>query len=285
MIPGLRPKNMSRSKAMAVVAVVAGMTALAGCGAAGVRRHAIPLTFAWPTSVDVERDGSLLLVANGSGRLLRIDPVTGKTAVVTSVDRAYAVAHAPSGAVYLSAGGSLLRIAGSGRTTHVVEAGGDIGPIAVAANGDVYYTTATKAFRLAGGSGTSVPVAANLANPHGIAVTSDEGLLVSDTGHRRVVRIDLQTGQVQTWGDLTEPRGIDIAPDGATVYVVDASTDRVVHLRIDGKRLGTVRHVFADPYAVAAARDGSLYVVETAASGRLYRVGPGGSTTVVSRRG
>jgi sugar lactone lactonase YvrE len=115
-------------------------------------------------------------------------------------------------------------------------------------------------------------------------VTSDGGLLVSDTGNGRVKRVDLKTGGVETWSDLVAPRGISIAPDGQTAYVVDKSMNRVVHLRIDGKRLGSVKHVFADPYAVATAPGGFLYVVDTAALGRLFRVGPSGAATVVSRR-
>lgn len=254
-------------------------------GAVRVRRRPVPLTFAWPTSVAVESSRSLLLVENGTGRVLRIDPATGKTAIAASIDRAYAVAPAPSGAVYVSAGGSLMRIDGSKGPTQVVKGDKDVGPIAVAANGDVYYTTQARAFRVPGGTGTPVQVAANLSGPHGLAVTSDGGLLVSDTGNGRVKRVDLKTGAVETWGDLGEPRGIAIAPDGKTVYVVDAKTNRVVHLRIDGKRLGSVKHVFADPYALAAAADGSLYVVDTSAAGRLYRVGRDGAVTAVSRSG
>lgn len=260
--------------------------ARARLGSVRVRPRSIPLTFAWPTSVDVEPDGSLLLVENGNqsgnGRVVRIDPVTGKTVEVATADEAYAVAHAPSGAVYLSAGKSLLRLDGAGGTTLVAQADGDIGPVAVAANGDVYYTTETQVFRVAGGSGASVPVAGQLSGPHGLAVTTDGGLLVSDTGHAQVKRIDLVTGKAETWGDLVNPRGIDIAPNG-TVYIVDASTHRVVHLTIDGRRLGSVKHLFSDPYAVSAAADGSLYVVDTAAVGRLYRVAPDGTTAAVSR--
>jgi DNA-binding beta-propeller fold protein YncE len=184
-------------------------------GSVSVRPRPVPLTFAWPTSVDVEPDGSLLVAENGNqsgnGRVDRIDPATGKSVEIAEVDQAYSVAHAPSGAIYLSAGTSLLQLDGAGGTTPVARAAGDIGPIAVASSGDVYYATGTQVFRVAGGTG---------------------------------------------------------AP-----------------LRIDGKRLGAVSHVFYDPYAVAAAPDGSLYVVDTAAVGRLYRVAPDGTTTAVSRSG
>jgi sugar lactone lactonase YvrE len=252
-------------------------------GSVRVGARLAPLTFEWPTSVDVEPDGSLLLVANGDGRVVRIAPKTGIAAAVAGVDRAYSVAHSSSGTVYLSAGHSLLRLDGAGGATPVAQANGDIGPIAVARNGDVYFTTETQAFRVAGGAGARTMVAGRLAGPHGLAVTSDGGLLVSDTGHGRVERIDLNSGRTETWGNVSGPRGIDIAPDG-TVYVVDALSDRVVHLMIDGRRLGSVKHVFHDPYDVAAAADGSVYVVDTSVSGRLYRVAPSGATTVVSRR-
>lgn len=251
-------------------------------GSVRVRPRSVPLALAWPTSVDVQPDGSLLLVENGNGRVVRITPGKGKTVEVARAYKAYSVAHAPTGAVYLSAGHSLLLVGVTGGTTLVAQAGGDIGPVAVSANGDVYYTTATAVFRVTGGAGAPTQVAAGLSGPHGLAVTDDGGLLVSDTGHGRVERIDLKTGHAETWSDVTQPRGIDIARDG-TVYLVDASTHRIVHLLADGRRLGSVKHVFFDPYDVATSVGGALYVVDTSASGRLYRVAPNGTTTVVTR--
>lgn len=268
-------------------------------GSVQVRRPAVPLTFVWPTSVAVESNRSLLLVENGIGRVLRIDPVTGKTVPVISIVRPYAVVHMQSGSFYLSADKSLLRVDAAGSSTSVAESDEDVGPVAVGPNGDVYFATATRIFRVPGGTGPPVRIAgtgaqgyggdggpataAQISRPHGLAVTADGGLLVSDTGNGRVRRIDLRTGLIETWAHLGAPAGIDIAPDG-TVYVVDASAKRVVHLTIDGRPLGSVAHVFGDPYDVKAAGDGSLYVVDTSAAGHLFRVAPDGSTSVVSRR-
>lgn len=248
-------------------------------GSLRVLAPAVPLTFVWPTSVDVVSNRSLLLVENGAGRVIRVDPATGKTVPVFSVPRAYAVAHAAAGGFFLSAGKSLLRIDAVGNATPVAEADEDIGPLAIGPNGDVYFATATRIFKV----GSPTPIAGQLSGPHGLAVTGDGGLLVSDTGNARIVRIDLRTGKVETWAQLGSPRGIDIAPD-RTVYAVDGTSDRVVHLTIDGRRLGTVGRVFVDPYAVKAAPDGSVYVIDTSSSGRLYRVAADGTTTVVSRR-
>jgi sugar lactone lactonase YvrE len=252
-------------------------------GSIRARRPAVPLTFAWPTSVDVESNRSLLLVENGIGRVIRVDPVTGKTTPVISVDRAYSVAHV-AGLVYLSAGTELLRIDAAGNASVVTGSAEDVGPIAVGPNGDVYYTTPTKLFRVPGGTGAPTSIAGGLSGPHGLAVTSDGGVLVSDTGHGVVKRIDLATGGVETWAQLGMPRGMDIAADG-TVYIADASTRRLVHFIADGRRLAFVGPRFHDPYDVAVSRGGTIYVLDTAAAGRLYRIAPDGTYAVVSRPG
>jgi hypothetical protein len=268
-------------------------------GAVGVRRRPVPLIFVWPTSVAVESARSLLVVEDGAGRVMRVDPLTGKTAaVIPSISRPYSVALAGSGSFYLAAGKSLLRVDSAGHQMLVAEADADIGPIAVAPNGDVYFTTETRVFKLAGGVGPPTSIAgtgvagyggdggpataAQISGPHGLAVTSDGAVFVSDTANGRVRRIDLRTGLIETWAQFGSPRGLVIAPDG-TVYLVDGSTGRVMHLMIDGRLLGSVRRVFRDPYDVKAGDDGSLYVVDTSVSGWVYRVAPDGSSAVISR--
>jgi DNA-binding beta-propeller fold protein YncE len=258
---------------MVAAVLAAGM--LAAGAIASLR--SVPVWFAWPTSVDVVSKRSLLVVANGTGKVMRLDPVTGKTTRLFRVARAYAVVHAPQGGFYLSDGGALLRVDAYGHATTLVTSADDIGPIAVAPNGDVYFATTTSVFKL----GSTTPLATGLSGPHGLALTRDGGLLVSDTGNGRVDRIDLVTKEIETWATLREPRGITIAP-GNTVYVVGAGVHRIVVFMIDGRRLGTVGKRFLDPYALKAAPDGSLYVIDTAPFGLLYHIAHG-KTTVVSR--
>ena len=278
---------MARGRGALVCAVVAGIVAVTSATAAPQKQHRAPLTFRWPTSVVVRSSYSLLVVENGGetapGRVVRVNVGTGKRALVLEADGAYALARAPSGAIYLSAGTTLLRLGRGGSTTTVAEADEDIGPVAVAANGDVFYTTSTAAWRLAGGAGTPEQVASGLANPHGLAVTFDGGLLVGDTDNGQVKRIDLGTSAVETWGSFQAPRGIAITADGQSAYVADGATRRVVRVRIDGLRLGVVKHRFSDPYAVAVTPHGSVYVVDTAEAGHVYRVGWNRTITSVSR--
>src|SRR5215204_3078009 len=59
-----------------------------------------PLVLSEPTSIELEPSGTLLVVENDVGRVLRGDPARGSVAVVASgLSGAYAVARAPSGAI------------------------------------------------------------------------------------------------------------------------------------------------------------------------------------------
>ena len=243
-------------------------SAAARAGGSVVQRA--PLQFVWPTSIDLQPDGSLLVVENGAGRVDRVRPATGRvTIVVAGLAKPFAAVRTVSGTLYVSNGHALLR---NGRT--VARADGDIGPIAVAANGDVFYTTQTAAFRL----GDPKPLATGLAAPHGIAVAADGALLVSDTGHDRVLRI--ARGDVSTLIAVPRPAGIDVARDG-TIDLVEAAAKRVGRYSASGKRLGNVGARYSDPYDVQVGRDGVVYVLDTAALGTIKRIEPNGAVTVV----
>jgi sugar lactone lactonase YvrE len=245
-----------------------------------VRAAPPPLvTFAWPTSVDLLPSGSLAVVENGLTRVVRVDPRTGRVAVIASgLAKAYAVAHGSGGELYLSNGSLLQRIDGDAPVT-VAVSGAEIGPLAVARDGTILYTAATQAFALVPG-GASRAVASGLASPHGIAAAPDGTVLVSDTGADRVLRIDPASGATTTLIRTGQPRGIDVEPDG-TIVLVEASSDRVARYSPSGVRLGFVGPVYGDPYDVAAAPAGTVYVVDTAQSGVIRRVAPDGTVSTL----
>ena len=249
-------------------------------GTVTVRKAArTPLKFTWPTSLDVQPDGSLLVVENGIGRVDRVQPASGKrTFVASGLAKPYAVAGGANGAIYVSNDNVLQRIDG-GKPVDVLDADSQIGPIALAPDGAIAYTTGTQAFERSGD--VTRTLASSLGNPHGIAVTDGGKVLVSDTGNGRVLRIDPQTGATATLIRTAEPRGIAVAADGS-LYLVEAGAKRVGHYSAAGARLGNVGPVFNDPYDVDTAADGTVYVVETAASGSIVRVAPNGSWSKLS---
>lgn len=226
-----------------------------------VRVRPAPLAFDQPTGVAVTRTGSLLVVEFGQRRLLRVDPATGRAVQVAKLVKPWGVALAPSGSAYVSDLGWLKRI-DAGRAPQVVataDPGVEIGPVGVAPNGDVVYATVSAVYRLARGAGPPQQLAAGttLAGPHGIAVATDGSVLLSDTGNDVVRRID-PAGAVSVFASVGNPRGIAVAPDGS-VYVASGDEHRVVHLSASGQRLGVVGPRLYDAYALAVARDGTVY--------------------------
>jgi sugar lactone lactonase YvrE len=243
----------------------------------GARHSVRPLAFAWPTGVEVERGGTLLVVENGTGKIKRIAPVTRKVSVVGTIDKAYRTASVP-GAIFISATASIWRIA-AGTRNKVVD--GNAGPIAATTTGDVYFTSSDGLFELPHGDGPplSIPGTASFGGSHGIATAGDY-LLVSDTDHNRVLRVDLNTRDITTFATVGSPRGILAAPNGS-VYVVESSTKRILHLGADGTRKGFVGPRFIDPYDIARAKDGTIYVVDTSAFGTVKRIAPSGKTSTL----
>jgi sugar lactone lactonase YvrE len=248
-------------------------------GSIVVRKRApTPVTFTWPTSIDLEADGSLLVVENGAGRVVRAgdgpaerrrfrpgQTVRGRGSVHRSdlsLERQPAPAHRRR----------------ASRT--IASAAADIGPIAVDATGHVFYTTETQVFELAGGS--SRLLSSQVHGPHGLAVTLDGSLLVSDTGNDRVLRIDPRDGRTTTLITTGEPRRVDVGADGS-IYLVEAATGGVGRYAATGARLGNVGQAFNDPYDVEVAADGTVYVVDTALKGTIRRVAPNGSVSTISR--
>jgi streptogramin lyase len=264
------------------------------------RPPARPIVFSQPTSIDLEPAGTLLLVENNAGRVLRVTPGNGRVSVlVPAISRPYAVVRAPSGSIYVSVGNQLQRLNASGAPTTVAEvpAGVEIGPIAAAPNGDVYYSTATQVFRAprrlraAGadrrhrGSGrrwrrrTGPERAALVTARPGVA--TDGALLVSDRDNDRVRRIDPATGVIDVFAAVGQPYGIDVAADG-TVYVVEGAQSRVVRLSTSGARLGFVGPAFAIPYDVEVG-GGVTYLLDAGPTGHIRRIGPNGAVTTISR--
>jgi len=260
------------------------LAAVAALAGSAVAASSTPLSFVWPTSVEVEPGGSLLVVENGLRRLVRISP-SGRVTQVAVLVKPYAVARSRSGHVYVTDGPILRRLAGKKPPVKVAEAASDIGPIAVAPNGDVYFTTDGGLWKLAGGAGKPIQLAAatHFSAPHGLAIARDGAVLVADTDNQRIVRVDPASGKVRLSARLGIPRGMDVAADG-TVYAIDGRSSRVVHLSATGKRLGFVGPVFDDTYALRLAPGGALYVVESLESGDLRRIARDGSVTTVSRR-
>src|SRR6476619_3230957 len=70
-----------------------------------------PLAFTQPTAIDLEPAGTLLLVENNPGRVLRVNPGTGRlTVLVPSMNAPDAIVRAPARSVVVSSRNLLQRL-------------------------------------------------------------------------------------------------------------------------------------------------------------------------------
>jgi len=241
-----------------------------------------PLVLDQPTGIDVQPNGSLLVVEFGLRRLVRVLPASGRVVQVASLVKPWGVARAPSGSIFVSDQNNLRRIDPGHPPVTVasVDPAFEIGPVAVTPAGDVVYSTEYALYLLPGGKGLPRRLAAGttLSGPHGIAVASDGALLVSDTGSNRILRVD--GGKVAIFATLGSPRGIDVARDG-TVYVASGDEHHIVRFSASGGRLGFVGPRFGDTYALSVATDGTVYAVDLGGTGIIRRIAPDGTASVV----
>ena len=157
-----------------------------------------PLTFTQPTSIELEPSGNVLVVENNPGRVLRVDPVSGRVTVLArSLVGPYSIVRAPSGAVFVSVGKTIRRLGGG----VVARSSTAIGPLATARDGTLYYATDAGVFRVGVGRlGSRV----RIRSPHGLAVMRGGAVLVSDTGGNRIVRI-ARDGTASTFAADQQP--------------------------------------------------------------------------------
>jgi hypothetical protein len=221
-------------------------------------------------------EGSLLVVERlGRDRVLRVDLATGRLTVLTrAVPAPWGLARAADGGVLVSGASGIYSLRGgpiaSVRASPITAGDGD----------DVYFANENEVGRVHAGD-VSV-LTTDVDAPHGLFVDADGALVVSDSGHGRVIRVDPSTGEVRVVAAGLEQGLGAIDDDAGGALVVEFGAGRLVHLRPDGT-MSIATEELRKPYALARAADGPIYVVEDGEldrpSGGLARVAADGSVT------
>lgn len=264
--------------ARAALALLAVILVAALCGTAAGARPCLVLD--QPAGILVQADGSLLVAERGSrDRILRIDPRTGgKRIWARGLDDPFGIARAADGSILVSQNGSIVSFDGHGRRLRTV-AQVEASPIAVAANGDVFYANRLGELGRIVADGRIRRYDLELSIPHGLGFAPDGRLIISDTGNRRILALDPESGRVRTVARaLRAPLGLAVERSGS-ILVLEYDTGRLIRVRRNGTK-SAVAKGFVKPYALARARDGTVYVVQ---AGDLDR--PSGTIRRVTRDG
>ena len=182
-------------------------------------------------------DGAILVAERqGRDRLLRVDPATGAFSVFgTGVPEPFAIARARDGSFLVSGESGLYRLPpGGGYAELVAEV--EASPIALAPDGDVYFGNATSLGRIELESKRVEFFPADVSVPHGVALAPDGSLVVTDTGHDRVVRFEPESGETTVVASgLRAPVGLALEPSGA-ILVAEHDAGTVLRIGSAGTR-------------------------------------------------
>lgn len=233
------------------------------------------LVLSTPISALVAADGSLLVVENGRGRIVRIDRATGVTRpLVSGLSGLFGIAQTGDGDLLVTSQSQLYRIdlpSGS-RSTLATSGGEDFGPVVVAGDGTIYAAVAPgSVVRIPPGGGSPTTLASGLAAPHGLAVRADGGLLVADTGNNRLLLLDAAGTASQVAGGLGGPGPLALLGDGR-VLVAQMEARALSSVDPSGA-VSRIVPVPGNPLGLALSSDGAAYVTSTDGRVRVLRDG------------
>jgi hypothetical protein len=270
------------NRTLALASVLALMLAALLAGAARSAGEAVSYHLALPGQILARPDGTLLVVERQArNRVVRVRPRTGAVTLFSArVPAPWGLAAGAGGRVLVSSASGIYSLRGAGAPATRIAAI-PAGPIAKAPSGDVYFADGSTLGVVRAGTRTPVTLSRDVSSPHGLLVEPAGTLVVSDTGHGRLLRFDparrttelLAEGLQNALGAIRDPEG--------RILVVEFESGRL--LRIADGRATVVTGSLRKPYALTRARDGSVYVAEdgdlSRPTGGIARIAADGTVT------
>ena len=217
-----------------------------------------------PFGALVEPKGTLLVPDGASGRIVRVDPKTGRRSVYAKgLGRVYSLAYGPDG-LYAGTGTRIVRFV-RGKAVTVVKGLHDAAGLAVATDGTIFATeqTGNRVVRFeAGTRARTVIAAAGIDQPLGLALAADGSVLIADSHHGRIVRVGDGGSLEPVFEGLGLPVGLALAPDGSVLvadHVSHVTTGKLLRLHADGTTDTLSNGKIRGLSGVAMARNGTLY--------------------------
>ncbi|MGZ8694343.1 MAG: Vgb family protein [Gaiellaceae bacterium] len=223
-----------------------------------------PVQLTSPYGALVEPKGTLLVPDGASGRIVRVDPKTGrKTVFAKGLGHVYSLAFGPDG-LYAGTAAKVVRFV-RGKPATVVRGLHDVTGLAVATDGTITVaeSTANRVVRFeAGTRKRTVLVAQGIDQPVGLAFDGAGAVLVADSHHGRIVRVRDDGTMETALAGLELPVALTLAPDG-TVLVADhvshLTAGKLLRLRPDGTTAELSNGKIRGLSGAAIAKNGTVY--------------------------
>jgi streptogramin lyase len=242
------------------------------------------------------------IIVGTAGRLLRVDPQTMATDVITqggSLGNAEGIAFDTHGhLVIVTDGGDVVHVVPETGVQRVVHASGRLWQdVAVRPDGDsvvVNLPSATPSglFRIdhETGADTKLNTGTNFGDgPTGVVIGPDGHYYVAELGARAVIRVDQTSGAetvISQAGHFNSPSGIAVATN-SHLPVVDHGADKVIDVDpVSGAQQAVSSgDELEAPVGIAVEQDGQILVVDLVGD-KLIRIDPNnGSQTVLAQGG
>jgi sugar lactone lactonase YvrE len=215
-----------------------------------------------PFGALVEPRGTLLVPDGASGRIVRVDPKTGRrTVFATGLGRVYTLAYGPDG-LYAGTGTKIVRFV-RGKPVTVAKGLHDVAGLVVSKDGTITASeeTADRVVRFEAGTRKRT-VLADIDQPLALAFDGAGSVLVAESHAGRVTRIADDGTLTPVLEALGLPVGLTLAPDG-TVLVADhvehTTTGKILRLHPDGTTDTLSSGKIRGLSGVAVGRNGTLY--------------------------
>jgi streptogramin lyase len=235
-----------------------------------------------PAQVLVMKDGALLVAERGThNRLLRVNPATGATSVyATGIASPWGLGYARDGSILVSSTSGLYRVRPRTKLASI-----GVSPFVLLADGRIAYANETSVGVITRGKARRWPI--DVSAPHGLSLLPDGVLALGDTGNNRILRVDPATGGSTVLTDrVSTALGVAAEPSGS-VLTVEYDSGRLLRVEPSGA-VSLVASGLHRPYALARARNGTVYVTEAGElsrpTGSLRRLLPDGRTSLIRLR-
>ena len=102
-----------------------------------------------------------------------------------------------------------------------------------------------------------------LNNPYGVAVQSDDKILIVDTNNNVIKRMDADGTNIETLGPVfNQPRGVAVQSDGK-ILIADYSNNAIKRMDADGTNIETLNSSFFGPTGVAVQSNGKIIIADS----------------------